>query len=58
MEKQTRSFKLSFLDKDNNEIIDPIILFYTLNQCKDVIKHIFNMQYSIPGLHKISIINN
>jgi hypothetical protein len=58
MEKQTRSFKLSFLDKDQNEIIDPIILFYKKNQCKQVVKHIFNMNYTIPGLHKISIINN
>lgn len=58
MKKETRSFKLSFLDKDQNEIIDPIILFYTKNQCKQVVKHITNMNYSIPGLHKISIINN
>ena len=58
MKKQMRSFKLSFLDKEQNEIIDPIILYYTKNQCKQVVKHIFNMNYSIPGLHKISVINN
>jgi len=58
MEKQTKSFTLSFLDKDNNEITNPVILFYTKQQCKLVVKTILNMEYSMPNLHKISIINN